>query len=342
MKNDLKNEILKIAKQQKTFQVNDIRKNLCTSYSRQHLSSIMTSLVQEEVLLKSGSNKNTRYALKKNSHLLGNTFHKRYRNENLSEDKILLDIREENLFKKNLPENIQSILEYAISEMTNNAIEHSLSKNIEFSIEKTDSIIKFQVRDFGIGVFRNVKKKFNLNTEYDAIGEILKGKITTQPKTHSGEGIFFTSKIADRFSLDSFKLRLIVDNRVDDVFVDNPFKKLAGTLVTFEIDLNTKKHLSDIFKEYQSNPDTYAFDRTSITVKLYTLGTIYMSRSQARRILSNLEKFNHIVFDFKDVPTVGQAFADEIFRVYKEKRPDVVLEIVNANQNVDYMIRRAS
>ena len=66
-----------------------------------------------------------------------------------------------------------------------------------------------------------------------------------------------------------------------------------------------------------------------------------MSRSQARRILHNLDKFKHIILDFKDVPTIGQAFTDEIFRVYKSKRPKVVLEHINTDENVMFMIKRA-
>lgn len=249
-------------------------------------------------------------------------------------------IRQEALFRDNLEENIQSILEYALSEMINNAIEHSESKSIKVKLLRDDKRFRFFVIDYGIGVFRNVMKKLNLNSEYDAINEILKGKTTTQPKTHSGEGIFFTSKIADKFHINSRGFKLLINNEINDVFVNTTKRSFLGSEVFFEIKTDSKKHLSDIFKEYQSNPDTYAFDKTKITVKLYTLGTIYMSRSQARRILSNLDKFNHIVLDFKDVPTIGQAFADEIFRVYKNNRPDVKIEAINTNKNIDFMIGR--
>ena len=71
------------------------------------------------------------------------------------------------------------------------------------------------------------------------------------------------------------------------------------------------------------------------------MGTIYVSRSQARRILSGLEKFNSIMLDFEHVPTVGQAFADEIFRVFKNKHPKIQIDIENTNEAVRFMVERA-
>ena len=70
------------------------------------------------------------------------------------------------------------------------------------------------------------------------------------------------------------------------------------------------------------------------------MGTIYISRSQARRILVGLEKFESIILDFTRVPTVGQAFADEIFRVFKNKYPKKKIIAINTNEAVKFMINR--
>jgi hypothetical protein len=42
-----------------------------------------------------------------------------------------------------------------------------------------------------------------LKNHLEAIQDLLKGKQTTMPKSHSGEGIFFTSKIADNLTISS-------------------------------------------------------------------------------------------------------------------------------------------
>ena len=69
------------------------------------------------------------------------------------------------------------------------------------------------------------------------------------------------------------------------------------------------------------------------------MGTVYVSRSQARRILTGLDKFKRIVLDFEKVPNIGQAFADEIFRIFQNKHPNIVIEPVNVNETVNFMVR---
>jgi anti-sigma regulatory factor (Ser/Thr protein kinase) len=336
----IEEKIIKFSKKTDPFRVQDLVRHFENEYTRQYLSQKVGELVKTGEILSSGTGTRIRYTYKGKKSLFTKEFEKNYRNQNLSEEQIMEQIRQEALFKDNLEENVQSILEYALSEMINNAIEHSKSKSIRVKLIRDDKKFSFFVLDYGIGVFKNVMEKLKLESEYDAINEILKGKVTTQPKAHSGEGIFFTSKIADKFHINSRGFKLIIDNEINDVFVSTTKKSFLGSEIYFGIKTNSKKHLSDIFKEYQSNPDTYAFDKTKITVKLYTLGTIYMSRSQARRILSNLDKFDHIILDFKGVPTIGQAFADEIFRVYKKSRPNVKIETINTNNNIDFMIGR--
>ncbi|MCG8364821.1 MAG: STAS-like domain-containing protein [Pseudanabaenales cyanobacterium] len=38
---------------------------------------------------------------------------------------------------------------------------------------------------------------------------------------------------------------------------------------------------------------------------------------------------------------IGQAFADEVFRVFKIKHPDIEVMSLNANEEVTQMIKRA-
>ena len=97
--------------------------------------------------------------------------------------------------------------------------------------------------------------------------------------------------------------------------------------------------LEDIFKKYTG--DSYEFSKTSVAVRLYKMGTLYISRSQAKRIMTGLEKFRTISLDFKHIKMVGQAFADEIFRIWKSHHPDIEIRTANTNENIDFMIKRA-
>lgn len=70
------------------------------------------------------------------------------------------------------------------------------------------------------------------------------------------------------------------------------------------------------------------------------LGGHLISRSIARRILSNIEKFKVIFLDFNRVKTIGQAFADEIFMVFENKHKKITILPINVNEKVKFMIKR--
>jgi len=335
---EIKAKILKIAQEQKKFKAINIAHSF--GVSRQYISLILSELVNENKLVRGGLANLAFYALPENASFLGKIFHKTYQNKDLKEHEVLDEINHQAYFLNKNRENIKSIFAYAFSEMLNNAIDHSKSPRIDVKISQSGKTLTFIVRDFGIGVFRNVMQTRHLASELEAIQDLLKGKTTTAPHAHSGEGIFFTSKVADRFVLESFGLRLLVDNTIPDVFIEELKKPIQGTEVTFSIPSNSKKHLSDVFRKFQTDKGDLAFNKTEIQIKLYTMGTIYVSRSQAHRVLSGLEKFKTIILDFDKVPTVGQAFADEIFRVFLLKYPKIRIIPINMNEAVAFMVGR--
>lgn len=341
---DVKRVILRLAEEKKRFKTVDVVVALKHQFSRQYVSRVLNSLVSENRIIRIGQTTSTFYALpgkkEEAQESLGNKLKLRLNNDSLKEHEVLDEINRRLTFVVNARENIRSIFDYAFSEMLNNAIEHSKSKFIEIEVIKEDGSLCFVVSDFGIGVFKNIMKKKNLRSESEAIQDLLKGKTTTEPQAHSGEGIFFTSKIADIFTLESFEHRLRIDNRLPDIFVEKPERIKRGTKAKFKISLDTKKHLSDIFKDFSANSNEPNFDKTKVQIRLYIMGTIYVSRSQARRVLTGLEKFKYIVLDYDRVPTIGQAFADEIYRVFHIKYPNIKVESINANEAVQFMIDR--
>lgn len=314
--------------------------------SRQYITSLIAELVFEHKLLKIGSTRNAQYVFPEyaNQHpeILPARFVKTLKNSALEEHKILDQIERASPLLVKLPENIRSIFTYAISEILNNAIEHSKSKYVHVEASMLNNTISFVVSDSGIGVFRNIMQKRGLKSEIEAIQDLLKGKTTTMPKSHSGEGIFFTSKVGELFVLDSYGYQLIVNNKIHDVFINKTKKIKKGTKVIFKVASTSKAHLNEIFKKYTNIEDgtDYGFDRTEVQIKLYTMAGVHISRSQARRVLAGLEKFKSIVFDFEKVPMVGQAFADEIWRVFHAKHPDIKLQEINMNEGVKFMIDR--
>ena len=315
--------------------------------SRQYVSKLLSSLVYENVLIKIGSTRLAFYTteefLQNNPKFAPNSYSKILTNKNLEEHKIFNDVEKQFLPVLKISENVKSIFEYAFSEMLNNAIGHSTSKKIKIFVSLNNEVLTFIVDDFGVGAFRNIMQKKHLNSEIEAIQDLLKGKTTTAPKLHSGEGIFFTSKVGDEFILDSYGYQFIANNIIKDIFIKKAKGQKQGTKVTFRININDKHHLSDIFKKYSNigEDSDYGFDKTEIRVRLYIMGGVHISRSQARRVLSGLDKFKVIVMDYEKVPTVGQAFADEIYRVFKNRKPDIEIQNINMNESVKFMVERA-
>jgi STAS-like domain of unknown function (DUF4325) len=222
--------------------------------------------------------------------------------------------------------------------MLNNAIEHSQSPKIQLSMARTKTDVRFEVTDFGVGIFDNIMTKKHLHGRMDAIQDLLKGKETTEPEQHSGEGIFFTSKVADFFVIRSAEKKLVFDNLRDDVYIRD-LRPVKGTRVSFVISVDGTRELADVFNRYSD--DSYTFSKTKVSIKLYQGETEYVSRSQARRILSGLEKFQTVELDFKGIESVGQAFADEVFRVWQAGHTRTIIVPHNANENITFMIRRA-
>ena len=260
------------------------------------------------------------------------------KNKNLQEDLLYDRIELSSDTLKPLSVNTKGIFRYAFTEMLNNAIEHSHSAMIKVNVVVSNGSIHFTIADRGVGIYNNLKKKYNLKNDYEALQELLKGKRTTEPKKHSGEGIFFTSKIADLFKIEAASIRLTIDNLAKDILTEEiPRKK--GTKVFFQINKQSRKNLEALFNEYTN--EEFAFSKTRVTVKLYEHGVAYVSRSQARRILFGLDKFQTIVLDFAKIKGIGQSFADEIFRVFQSGHPQISLVPVNTGQAVLFMIKRA-
>ena len=338
---DISNLIFKKLKTNKKVKVAEIVK--ATGFSRTYVNRFFKELKKDGKIALIGKANKAFYvlALGKNVFLAKKSIlsiRRSFRNKNISEDLVLDGIRQNSGIFFRMPKNISDIIDYAFTEMLNNAIEHSRSGKIEIKMERNGPDIQFEVRDWGVGIFINIMEKRGLKNELEAIQDLLKGKQTTVPEEHTGEGIFFTSRVADRLLISSSNKKLIFDNTVNDIFIGE-IKEIKGTKIIFEISSFSKRKLPDIFKKYTSG--NFIFDKTEVTVKLFELSSqSYISRSQARRLLFGLEKFKKIILDFKKVDTLGQAFADEVFRVWHKKHPSIEIEYINAGEVAEFMIKR--
>ena len=340
--NSLKSVILSEINVKREVGVSDLIKK--TGFTRAYLNRFLKELRQEGQIIMLGKTNRSVY-VPANKEAVAEakkkmlSFSKVYKNKDLSEHLVLEEIKRDTGIFIDLKDNVKKILDYAFSEMLNNAIDHSKADSVGIVFNSENNLIAFSVADSGVGIFNNIVQEKSLKTEMEAVQNLLKGKQTTAPDRHSGEGIFFTSKIGNSLVISSGRKNITFNNLVEDVFVSDLKKIKEGTQVFFSIAKDSNLDIKTVFDEYSG--DSYEFDKTKVAVYLYKMGNYYVSRSQARRVMSSLDGFKRVVLDFKHINSVGQAFADEIFRVWLSDHPGVEISVENSNENIDLMINRA-
>ena len=240
-----------------------------------------------------------------------------------------------------LPENVLSIWHYGFTEMFNNVIDHSGAKTVSVTLTKTAASTTVGIYDDGVGIFKKIQAALDLMDERHAVLELAKGKFTTDPRNHSGEGIFFTSRMFDEFMISSGEVFFSHEFDEKEDWILQSSAAGGGTLVKMVLHNHTARTTKKVFDKFTSD-DEYGFTKTVVPVKLMRYGDDKLvSRSQAKRLLARFDRFKTVVLDFSGVAMVGQAFADEVFRVFRSKNPGVELVPIHASSEVKRMISRA-
>ena len=303
--------------------------------SRTYTAHLLSQLLAEGKIEQVRDGKNLRYFISRV------VFEQTLPLRDLREDEVWDEIRRTSGFIESLSERAETSLHFAFTEMLNNAIDHSNSGTVSIRLEFVEDDVAFSIRDFGVGAFNSLRVKRKYPDTLTAIQELVKGKNTSDPVRHSGEGIFWTSKIADYFELKSYEYSLIVDNMINDYTIAPLDEPLLGTEVIFRLKKESKKSIRELFHQFSFDGIRLALDTTTIPIKLYDFGEVWISRSQAKKLLMGLEKYKRIIFDFHGVDLIGQGFADEIFRVYQDAHPETILEPVNMNETIAILVNGA-
>lgn len=238
-----------------------------------------------------------------------------------------------------LPENAHYIWNYGFTEMFNNALEHAEAQQITVKASKTAATTKIVIHDDGIGIFRKIQNALGLLDERHSVLELAKGKFTTDPVNHSGQGIFFSSRMFDEFCILSGDVFFSHQDDDQDWILEG--RNSNGTTVVMSLSNHTAKTSKKVFDQF-SEDDDFGFTKTVVPVELAQHGDeLLVSRSQAKRLLARVDRFKTVILDFDGVKTIGQAFADEIFRVFVSQHPEVKLLELHTVPDVQRMIERA-
>lgn len=196
----------------------------------------------------------------------------------------------------------------------------------------------FVIEDDGIGAYRKLMQDFEFDSAAHAIQALQAGKLTSDPTNHAGEGIFFSSKMAAEFALESAGKRWKV-NAVEETAAIEASLVTTGTRVSFTIDPRGTEPSGVVFDRYTTGEDN-DHTRTRIVVHLYEFGGEELrARSAAKRLAASVEPYAEAVLDFKGVEELGQGFADQLFVVFAREHPETELIPINTNPSVDAMIR---
>jgi anti-sigma regulatory factor (Ser/Thr protein kinase) len=302
--------------------------------TRQAASARLRSAIKKGLVLKDGVGRGVAYKLAELS-----SVYQEFEREGLSEERVWVSLMAP--LVADLPENVRDIWRYGFTEMVNNAIDHSGSKKISVWGVRNALYTQAWVSDNGEGIFIKIQKALDLYDPREAILELAKGKFTTDPDNHSGEGIFFSSKVFDRFDIRSGSLHFMHSySRQDDWLVERP-KSATGTMVVMRLMNDSTRTTKEIFDKFAA-PEEYTFAKTIVPVRLAQHeGEKLVSRSQAKRLIFRFEKFKTVILDFTGVEEIGQAFSDEVFRVFQNAHKDIKLVPVNMTAAVKDMVSRA-
>lgn len=271
---------------------------------------------------------------------MSNVFRRKIPNTGIDESDIYNKFIEQHV-KLLHPECIKKF-HYACTEMMNNVAEHSLGTIL--SIVFIEDYVSIQVRiiDNGVGIFKKIADGFHLKSLNDAVLELDKGKCTTDPDNHTGEGIFFSSKMFDMFIIQANGMSYVSKSSLDHSYLleNSKHTRLNGTCVIMELAKDNITPNSEIFERFC---DDDKFNKTVVPVvhlidRRNTTDMSLVARSQAKRLLARIDKFENVILDFDEIDSVGQAFADEIFRVYKRKHPGINISYINTNTEINRMI----
>jgi STAS-like domain of unknown function (DUF4325) len=253
-----------------------------------------------------------------------------------------------------LPAAVANIAHYGFTELVNNANDHSGGQRLQLRLALTPEALHLWLQDDGVGVFERVRSALGLADLRLALLDLSKGKVTTDPARHTGEGLFFTSRAFHLFELRAngllYRRRLPAPRGAAQSLEPPALERLEtstvpavpGTQLLLSLRLDATHTMRQVFDHYTSGaPDDLSFDRTVVPVKLAALsGEGLVSRSQARRLTTHIEGFRWVELDFEGVDDIGQAFADELFRVFAQEQPALRLTPVNAAPRILAMLRR--
>ena len=239
----------------------------------------------------------------------------------------------------NVRKNVYNICINGFIEVLKNAVKFSEGSSITIRFAQCSSIVSIWVTDNGTGIYEKIRRGHCYPDLRECAFQLSKGILSSSIDSSIGQSLYLISWCFDVFEICANGVCYHKDLNNDDWYIGSKESSSSGTSVRMSIDINSERSLKDVCRDYRLKKNT-GFADTHILVDLAVFDEEnFLSRTQARRILHKLNKFSKITLDFTNAKVVGNAFVDEIFRVFHEKNPDIELEYINANPDIEFMIK---
>ncbi len=238
-------------------------------------SNIVQKTEKEFGITRQTVNKHLKYLVENNLlEVQGTTRKRHYSLKLLSEKSITLslnnDLKEDTVWRLELSQNLShlannvvDIWHYGFTEMLNNAIEHSDGEKVIITFKQTAVTTEISILDDGEGIFNKLQRAHKLEDERHAILELSKGKLTTDPDNHTGEGIFFASKMFDNFII--FSSGVFFSHSANGNWHVEEKTIEKGTMVLMKLYDNATRTVKEVFDQFASEDQDYSFNKTVVT-----------------------------------------------------------------------------
>ncbi len=252
-----------------------------------------------------------------------------------------------------LPAAVQRMARHALTELVNNAVEHSGGRRVTVSMRQTPQQLQLLVSDDGCGLFERIAQAHGIDDARLAMFELAKGGLTSRAAQHSGQGLFFSARVGDIFDIHAngaaFQYRAgeagpmtagagaagltgtagAGPDAAAGRWHDTRPASAAGTSVYLAIALDTPRTLQQVLQQHAlptaPGLPRLGFDLTQVPLGLLGSGGALASRAEARRAAARLGAFRAAELDFRGIADIGHGFADELFRVFAQQHPQLQL-----------------
>lgn len=266
-----------------------------------------------------------------------------------------------------MPKDILAALEWSITEICDNVINHSESKIggfLQVIAYPQNDLVAFTVADAGKGILQSLKEGIpTLTTDVEAILQAIKAGVTRNKDAGQGNGLAGTSRIATmtRGSLDivTGAGRLLLQQEEQTATLHSANQQFTGTCISGQIRMSHEFSVVDAlsFGPYPYAPYTiidakYEKEKEDalyikINDQIEGAGTRIAGKELRNKVLNlMIAKPDYPLYvDWQEVTIIASSFADEflgkLFLEIGKVRFEAVIRNVNMIDVVEHIISKA-